>query len=195
MTDDDDARAVLGAVLARAGQEGFSPALLTSVQGDAVFPAGIAAVVAFWASEIDAALEQQLVAMELAALPVRARIRVGVLSRLALLKPHKDAARKAALLPQALGDSATSLWHTADIIWRAAGDRSTDFNFYSKRAILAAVLSSTMVAWFGDDSDDERHTAAFLDARIDNVLAYEKLKARFKQACANSTAPQSGNAS
>jgi ubiquinone biosynthesis protein COQ9 len=193
VTDNVDARAVLGALLARAGQEGFSPALLTSVKGDAVFPDSIAAVLTFWAAEIDAALEQQLAAIELAVLPVRARIRVGVLTRLALLKPHKDAARKAAVLPQHLEQGATSLWHAADIIWRAAGDTATDFNFYSKRAILAAVLSSTMVAWFGDDSEDERHTAAFLDARIDNVLAYEKLKTRFTQACAKQS--QSGNAS
>ena len=195
MTEDVDARAVLAAVLARAGQEGFTPALLHSVQGDAVFPGGIGALLAFWSDEIDAELEQRLTAAGLAALPVRARIRLGVLTRLAIVKPHKDAARKAAVLPQALAQSATSLWHAADIIWRAAGDASTDLNFYTKRAILAAVLSSTTVAWFGDDSEDERHTAAFLDARIDNVLQYEKLKARFKRPCAKPSAPQSGNAS
>ncbi len=195
MTESETKRAVLAGVLARAGQEGFTPPLLVSITHHEVF-AGIGELIAFWSAEIDAELEQRLQGMALGTLPVRLRIRLGVLTRLAIVGPHKDAARKAAVLPQHLGQSAESLWHSADILWRAAGDSATDLNFYTKRAILAAVLSSTTVAWFGDDSPDERHTAAFLDARIDNVLAYEKLKARFKQAFSTPPSqPHSGNAS
>ncbi len=201
--DDGEAdvkRAVLDGVLARAPQEGFTAAVLqvaaaAAGAGEDVFAAGIAAVIGFWSAEIDAELERRLHAMDLAALPVRQRIRAAVLTRLDIIKPHKEAARKAAGLPQHLARNAETLWHSADIIWRAAGDRSTDFNFYTKRAILSAILTSTTVAWFGDDTQDERHTAAFLDARIDNVLQYEKLKTRFKEACGTPSAPPSGKAS
>jgi ubiquinone biosynthesis protein COQ9 len=180
---EEEKRAVLGRVLLRASAEGFTPTLLRSADAEAVFEGDLAALLAFWSAEIDAELERRLQATDLAALSIRGRIRSGVLTRLAILKPHKEAARKAAALPQYLAQSAECLWHSADIIWRAAGDRSTDFNFYTKRVILAGVLSTTLISWFGDDSADEAPTAAFLDARIENVLQFEKLKARFAEAC------------
>lgn len=189
MPSDDELRhAVLEGVLARAPKEGFTREVLRAATEAAgvsedVFPGGVGEALAAWSAEIDAELEQRLKAMDLPALPIRKRIRSAVLARLELLKPHKEAARKAAAalaLPQYIGLGPELLWHSADIMWRAAGDSSTDFNFYTKRGILAGVISSTLVTWFGDDSLDERHTAAFLDARIDNVLQFEKLKARFR---------------
>lgn len=188
MTSEDKKRTVLDSVLMRAATEGFTPALLRGADSEALFDNNLAALLAFWSAAIDAELDRRLQTLDLAALSIRGRIRIGVLTRLEILKPHKDAARKAAALPQHLVGSAESLWHSADIIWRAAGDRATDFNFYSKRVILAGVLSTTMIAWFGDDSEDEALTAAFLDARIENVLQFEKLKARFTEACTSGKA-------
>ena len=66
-------------------------------------------------------------------------------------------------------------------MWRAVGDTSTDFNFYSKRAILAGVYSSTMMRWFTDQSAGESETHAFLDARIENVMQFEKFKAQVRE--------------
>jgi ubiquinone biosynthesis protein COQ9 len=181
-TDADVKRAALGAILASAATEGFTPAM-AAADGAGVFAGNLAAVMTFWSAEVDAELERRLQAMDMTALSIRKRIRAGVLTRLAILKPHKEAARKAVLLPQSVMASAESLWQSADILWRAAGDQATDFNFYTKRMSLAAVLSTTMIAWFGDDSEDEAPTAQFLDARIANVLQFEKLKARVQEAC------------
>jgi ubiquinone biosynthesis protein COQ9 len=72
------------------------------------------------------------------------------------------------------------LWRTADRIWRALGDQSTDENFYSKRAILTGVLASTYARWFSDNTPDHEDTWSFLDARIENVMQFEKFKARLK---------------
>lgn len=186
--DDDLKRAVLDAVLVRAPKEGFTPAVLKAAQRDAgeeMF-AGIGEVIAFWSGEVDRTLAARLNELHLTQLPVRQRIREAVLARLQILKPHKDAARKAAAalaMPQYAGLGAELVWHSADVMWRAAGDLSTDFNYYSKRTILAGVISSTMLAWFGDDSEDEAPTGAFLDARIANVMTIEKLKARVQDAC------------
>jgi ubiquinone biosynthesis protein COQ9 len=77
-------------------------------------------------------------------------------------------------------EAARLLWRTADRIWRALGDASTDENFYSKRAILSGVLASTYARWFTDRSPDHAETWAFLDARIENVMQFEKFKARLK---------------
>ncbi|MFZ5615758.1 MAG: COQ9 family protein, partial [Pseudomonadota bacterium] len=65
--------------------------------------------------------------------------------------------------------------------WRAIGDPSTDFNFYSKRAILSGVLSSTMARWFADETEGETATKEFLRARIENVMQFEKLKAKARE--------------
>jgi ubiquinone biosynthesis protein COQ9 len=73
------------------------------------------------------------------------------------------------------------LYRTVDTMWRTAGDTSTDFNFYTKRAILAGVYSSTMMRWFNDKSDDAAATREFLSARIENVMQFERLKAEVRE--------------
>src|SRR3569833_578049 len=73
------------------------------------------------------------------------------------------------------------VYQMVDAMWRAAGDTSTDFNFYTKRAILAGVYSTTLMRWFTDKTADEAETRAFLDARIGNVMQFEKFKAEMKE--------------
>ena len=68
------------------------------------------------------------------------------------------------------------VYRTVDAMWRAAGDTSTDFNFYTKRGILAGVYGSTAMRWFNDAGEDEKATDEFLAARIENVMQFEKLK-------------------
>jgi ubiquinone biosynthesis protein COQ9 len=72
------------------------------------------------------------------------------------------------------------LYKTVDAMWYAAGDTSTDFNFYTKRATLAGVYSSTLLYWLNDRSEGDDATWAFLDRRIDDVLKIEELKSRVR---------------
>ena len=74
------------------------------------------------------------------------------------------------------------LYRTVDAMWYAAGDTSADFNFYTKRATLAAVYSSTLLYWLNDRSPDNEASWAFLDRRIENVMSFEKLKGRLRKA-------------
>jgi ubiquinone biosynthesis protein COQ9 len=107
------------------------------------------------------------------------------MARLVALKPHKEAARRAAAmlsLPMHAALGAKLAWRTVDAMWRAAGDTATDFNFYTKRGILAGVYGSTAMRWFNDDSADEAATREFLAARIENVMQFEKFKAKAKEA-------------
>lgn len=93
----------------------------------------------------------------------------------------REAVRRAAALlalPPYAMDGARAMWTTADRIWNTLGDASRDVNWYTKRATLTGVYSSTVLFWLGDDSDGYADTWAFLDRRIDDVMQFEKVKAK-----------------
>ena len=85
--------------------------------------------------------------------------------------------RRLFALPINAGEGAKAIWGTCDAIWTALGDTSDDVNWYTKRATLSGVYSSTVLFWLGDDSPDHQATWEFLDRRIENVMQFEKLKA------------------
>lgn len=93
----------------------------------------------------------------------------------------KEAVRRGTTLfalPQYAADGAKLIWGTSDAIWDALGDTSDDVNWYTKRATLSAVYSSTVLFWLGDTSEGHAATWGFLDRRIDNVMQIEKVKAQ-----------------
>lgn len=167
-------------VLLKAGkQAGADRATLTHL-----FPDGGLSLIEYFSASIDRAMEKKLERMDLAKRKVRDRIKLAISTRLELLAPNKEAARRAAAaltLPTHAARAAKLMYNTVDAIWRAVGDSSTDFNFYTKRAILAGVYGSVLVRWFADTGEDESATKAFLDARIENVMQFEKLKAKAKE--------------
>ena len=64
-------------------------------------------------------------------------------------------------------------------MWRLAGDTATDYNHYTKRAILAGIYAATLAVFVDDESEGKAVTRAFLDRRIDGVVKFEKAKARW----------------
>jgi ubiquinone biosynthesis protein COQ9 len=74
-----------------------------------------------------------------------------------------------------------SLYETVDAIWYAIGDTSSDFNFYTKRLTLAGVFSATLIFWLDDKSPGHEQTWLFLQRRIEDVMTFEKLKAKVRQ--------------
>jgi ubiquinone biosynthesis protein COQ9 len=146
-------------------------------------PHGAADLFDAFADRADEAMLAALDDLDLHAMRYSQRVKACVQLRLEAQVPYKAAARamtRALTRPDRAPIAARLLWRTADRIWRALGDTSTDENFYSKRAILSGVLASTYARWFSDDSADHEATWAFLDARIDNVMQFEKFKARLK---------------
>jgi ubiquinone biosynthesis protein COQ9 len=110
---------------------------------------------------------------------VRARATLAVRARLEALSAHKEALRRAVVtlaLPHHAPDGIRMGWRGVDRTWRAMGDTSTDFNFYSKRAILGGVHATTLAFLLQDESEEHADTWAFLDRRIENVMGIEKLK-------------------
>jgi len=195
----DDAslkQAVLAAALADAAFDGFTDAVLAKagktagLEQDALtrlFPDGTISLIEFYSVSADGEMEKLLAAMDLPKMKIRERIAAAVLARLSVLKPNKEAARRAGAtlsLPIHAGLAARLLYRSVDAMWRAVGDTSTDFNFYTKRGILAGVYGATLLRWFNDTSENESVTSDFLAARIENVMQFEKFKAEAKKAFA-----------
>jgi ubiquinone biosynthesis protein COQ9 len=189
--------AVLAAALPHAAFDGFTDGLLQKAGAQAgiakadvarLFESGALSLVEFYSTHTDAQMEERMAKMDLKSMKIRERIATAVKTRLGILKPHKEAARRAAAflsLPMHAALGAKLMYHTVDAMWRATGDTSTDFNFYTKRGILAGVYGSTAVRWFNDTSEDEMPTQEFLAARIENVMQFEKFKAKTKEALSN----------
>jgi ubiquinone biosynthesis protein COQ9 len=113
----------------------------------------------------------------------RDKIAKAVQLRIEAVADEKEAVRRGVTffsLPQNAGEGSKALWATTDKIWNALGDTSEDVNWYTKRATLSAVYSSTVLYWLGDESEGSSATWEFLDRRIDNVMQFETVKAKLK---------------
>lgn len=149
------------------------------------FPGGAVAMIDSWFAAVDRAMIAAFPPERIATMKIRERIRDLIWTRIELASVHADALRRAfAILarPNHAARAARLGWRAADMVWRAAGDTSTDFAHYTKRATLAAVYGTTMLAWMDDDSEGFADTRAFLDRRIDDVMRFEKFKAQMKPA-------------
>ncbi|MEO1317601.1 MAG: COQ9 family protein [Pseudomonadota bacterium] len=167
------------------GKEALDAALeetgIDAQMGALAFPRGGVDMALAFHELMDRRLLAKLEETDLHAMRIRERVTFCVRARLELVAEHKDAVRRGATLlalPPYAADSARALWSTSDIIWTACGDRSDDYNWYTKRAILSSVYSATVLYWLGDESEGSVDTWAFLDRRIENVMQFEKLKAQ-----------------
>lgn len=148
------------------------------------FPKGIADVLDFWSEREDEKMAAAFEAANPAPEKIRDKVRFLVRTRIEGLSEHREAARRASAtlaLPYHLPLASRLAWRTADAVWRALGDSSTDFNFYTKRTTLSGVYLSTLAAWFADDDEDlvnptYEKTWKFLDERIENVMQFETFK-------------------
>jgi len=83
-------------------------------------------------------------------------------------------------MPRNAAAAARLGWRAADVMWRAAGDESTDLNHYTKRLTLAGVYAATLLVFVDDESEDWAETRAFLARRIEGVMRFERAKAQWK---------------
>jgi ubiquinone biosynthesis protein COQ9 len=166
------------AVESAAAQLGIDPA-----QARVAFPKRKPAMVDAYIQGVDRELEKRLPPVTLAGMKIRERIRALVWGRLEIMGGAREAVRSAlSILSMPLNAplGARIGWRSADLMWRLAGDTSTDFNHYTKRITLGAVYGSTLIAWLDDSSEAWSDTASFLDRRIDNVMQFEKWKAQWR---------------
>lgn len=144
------------------------------------FPRGGIDMALAFHRRVDRDLGEALDQADLGSMRIRDRITFAVRRRIEIVARDREAVRRGAslfALPTHAPEGARAMWETADLIWARCGDSSTDYNWYTKRAILASVISSTMLYWLGDQSTDFAKSWAFLDRRIENVMQFEKSKA------------------
>src|SRR3954469_3969239 len=166
------------AVDSAAGQLAIDP-----VQARLAMPKTEAGMIDVYIQEVDRALEAWFTPQRLKSMKIREKIRSLVWHRLEIMGPAREAVRRALAIlsmPQNLPLALRVSWRSADLMWRLAGDTSTDFNHYTKRMTLGAVYGSTLLVWLDDQTEGWIETAAFLGRRIDGVMKFEKWKAEWR---------------
>ena len=107
------------------------------------------------------------------------KIKKIIMIRLNLCEKYKEAVRSSISLtaiPKNTKISFNILYRTCNSIWRMAGDKSTDFSFYTRRISLAAVYTSTLFFWLNDKSNNNIETEYFLDRRLKDINKISSLK-------------------
>ena len=187
----DEARlALAGAIADAAAFDGWSEAAVRAAAVDRgmdpdfaayAFSGGAMVMIEAWIHSIDAAMARELPAEKLAAMKVRERISALVRFRLDAAAPNKEALRRALAIMAMPRNAPRALrlgWHSADVMWRLAGDTASDYNHYTKRAILGSIYAATLAVFVDDTSEGHGETLAFLDRRIEGIMKFEKAKAR-----------------
>ena len=144
------------------------------------FAGGAVAMIDAWFDAIDARMAQALPPERLATMKIRERITALVTARLDALAPDREALRRARAilaLPTNLAAAARLGWRSVDRMWRLAGDTATDYNHYTKRAMLLGVYTATITVFLDDESEGQADTHAFLSRRIDGIMRFERAKA------------------
>jgi ubiquinone biosynthesis protein COQ9 len=163
----------------KAVRAGLAAAGLPEDEAAILFPGGAADMIAVFCDLADRRMTEAAATLNEPGLA--ARIRAIIAQRLAMNRPHKEAIRRAMSVlafPGNVRTAAAITARTVDAIWHAAGDRSADFSWYTKRAILTAVYGATLLFWLRDTSDDDTDTREFLARRLRGVGRLRRARGR-----------------
>ena len=156
---------------------------MPEAEAEALFPRGAVDMVAQFSDWADRRM-LATAAEGLERMRVRDRIATLVRARFDVLEPYREAVRRGLsvlALPQNAALGMRLLYHTVDSAWYAAGDTATDWNFYTKRALLAGVVATTTLYWIEDRSPGSADTQAFLDRRLNDAMRIPKVTARLRE--------------
>jgi ubiquinone biosynthesis protein COQ9 len=182
---------LLSAALGRVEALGWTRRLLAAAAAEAglsladaelLLPEGPRDLAALLARRHDAATLTALSALDPGELKIRERIRVGVRARVEAAMVDRAAVRRwmgFLALPSNAALGLRLVWASADALWRWAGDTATDENHYTKRVLLAEILTTTLAIRL---AADQTAADAHLDGRIASVMAFERWKGGLKGA-------------
>ena len=179
-------QAVLDAAVRLAPKQGWNSAMVRAAcaaeglsRGDEelLLPNGARDLAALLSRRHDARALAELATVEAKSLKMRERIARAVSARMEAGAADLEATRRCAAflaLPLNADLGLKLAWESADHLWHWAGDTATDWNHYSKRTILSGILIPALtLRWF----DGREAAEAFVAARIENVMTFEKWKA------------------
>lgn len=168
--------------------DGWSPAALALAaeelgedpsMAERAFLHGPAQAVAHFAALADRLMLSDMAQQDLDSRKLPDRVFLAIQIRLSRWNDHREAIRRGLAvlaMPGHLGLAAKVSHDTVHAIWRAAGDQSSDFSWYTKRLTLAAIYSATLLYWLDDDSEDCAATWAFLRRRLADVGTITKAR-------------------
>ena len=109
------------------------------------------------------------------------KIKYLVINRLKIINKYFD---KKTLLKLVLNQNSLlslnkMLFGISDEIWFLAGDKTTDFNYYSKRIILVNIYIASFVYNLNDKTEGYRKTDDFVDYQISLAGKFGKYKRRY----------------
>jgi ubiquinone biosynthesis protein COQ9 len=151
----------------------------------AFFPGGPADLVACFSRWADLRMLDRLETQTLDPLRMSERIALAVTTRLESVAPWREAVRRALSLlslPPHVPLGLRLLYQTVDDVWWGAGDRATDFSFYTKRLTLAGIYTATVLYWLEDNSPDFADTHAFLERRLVGAARIGKARQQLETA-------------
>lgn len=159
-------------------QRGAEAAGFHAQEAEAAFPGGPVEAACWFSDWADRQMTDALAGTDLSGMKVRERVTMAVRKRLEILIPYREAVRRASSLlslPQNATRGPQLVYATVDAAWRAVGDASVDYNFYTKRLLLSGVVTATTLYWLDDRSEGLADSWAFLDRRIANVMSVGKM--------------------
>jgi ubiquinone biosynthesis protein COQ9 len=163
--------------------EGLKDAGMAPEDAEWMFPRGAISAIEAWIDLADRRMEASGLAADLAGMRTHERVRFLIKARLEAAEPHRDALRAALSLlamPWNAPIAARSLARSVSVIWYAAGDKSADFSWYTRRATLAGIYSATLAFWLSGRGDGLEAALDFLDRRLADHARFQKGLARFK---------------
>ena len=149
---------------------------------NALFPGGYLDLLNIFLDSLNDRMTRESKKIDLFRIKTHLRIREIFIVRLKIMLKEKKIISKTfihLLLPQNYKFALKNLYKTTDQIWYLAGDNSTDFNYYSKRAILGSIYTSTIMHFINNESIED--TIRFLDLQLKQVSKIPKLKNSFKE--------------
>lgn len=188
----DKREQLLDAMLPHAAFDGWTDAVMAQAAGEAGLsegevelycPRGVIDVLETWSRRMDAQAEAAIAEADIASMRIRDRVTFCLTARLEAIGHHEEAAHRARarlMAPDLAAEGTRLAWNSCDRIWRAIGDVSTDFNFYTKRAILFGIYTTTLGLWLNDKTEEKETARDYLANRIENVMQYEKAKWQVK---------------
>ena len=163
---------------------GFNSEIHDEEMYNKLFPKGVITAITHFADLADRQMVKKYSEEDLKDQKIPEKIKSLLMLRFEFLNPYKEAVRRSVAilaLPSNSKFALKSLYNTTDKIWGAAGDQSTDISFYTKRASLGGVYSSTFMFWLGSTDADLKKVDEFIDRRLSNINFIGKITRPFKK--------------
>ena len=144
-----------------------------------LFPEGYRTLIEMYLEEINIKMTTESQKINLIHFRVHERIRELFILRLKIMSKEKKLISKTflnLLLPHNYKLASKNLYNTVDQMWYLAGDNSTDFIFYTKRAILASIYTGVMMHFVNNDNIDE--TVFLLNKQLRRVSNIPRIKTK-----------------